>query len=370
MVIEVNSNGGVYAHGKTFPYEKKAQIAMVYNQMIANNEPVSARSLAKKAGVGKTFANNIISEIKAFGDVVQPPDAKERDIPHGAGSKTLSLIEESVLLQVYYANPKSLLHHYQVALYQKTGTIVSKSTLSAWFRKRFPVKMSFRKTDKVPLDKFKPENILRIHEYHLTINLVLHTPWRLKFGDEKPLKGADLFNGAARKDPFTGTVPATIVDSDFRNTYNIIGFCGIDALIPCAVDYYIIGEGQTTTAGVFMETIKQSIAKGYLHGGDVLILDNASVHRYREASDLRNLLWSYGITLVTLPTRCPELNPIELLWNTLVKRLKTAEITHTNQLNAGTNSRNQVVEWTSAILSSVTHNEIARYYAHCGYMNK
>jgi len=137
------------------------------------------------------------------------------------------------------------------------------------------------------------------------------------------------------------------------------------------VDYYIIGEGQTTTAGVFMATIKQSIAKGYLHGGDVLILDNASVHRYREASDLRNLLWSYGIALVTLPTRCPELNPIELLWNTLVKPLKTAEITHTNQLNAGnTNSRNQVVEWTSAILSSVTHNEIARYYAHCGYMNK
>ena len=101
MVIEVNSNGGVYAHGKTFPYEKKAQIAMVYNQMIANNEPVSARSLAKKAGVGKTFANNIISEIKAFGDVVQPPDAKERDIPHGAGSKTLSLIEESKHVQYH-----------------------------------------------------------------------------------------------------------------------------------------------------------------------------------------------------------------------------------------------------------------------------
>jgi len=84
MVIEVNSNGGVYPHGKTFPNEKKAQIAMIYNRMVADNEPVSARSLAKKAGIGKSFANSVISEIKAFGDIVQPPDAKERDIPHGA----------------------------------------------------------------------------------------------------------------------------------------------------------------------------------------------------------------------------------------------------------------------------------------------
>ena len=141
--------------------------------------------------------------------------------------------DESALLQVYYANPKSLLHNYQVALYQRTGTIVSKLTLSAWFRTQCPVRMSFRKTDKVPLDKFKLENILRIHEYHLKVNMVLHTPWQLKFGDEKPLKGADLFNGAAQKDPFTGTVPAMIVNSDFQNMYNIIGFCSIDALIPC-----------------------------------------------------------------------------------------------------------------------------------------
>ena len=278
MVIEVNTNGGVYTSGKAFPYKKKAQIAMIYNQMIENNESVTARSLGERAGVSKSFANSVISEMKAFGEPLPVVDQKQRHVPRGSGSKTLSLNDESALLQVYYSNPKSLLHHYQVALYQRTGTFVSKSTLSAWFRTRFPVRMSFRKTDKVPLDKFKPENILRIHEYHLTVNMVLHTPWRLKFGDKKPLKGADLFNGAARKDPFTGSVPATIVDSDFRNTYNIIGFCGIDAFIPCAVDYYIIGEGQTTTAGVFMETIKQSISKGYLHGGDVLILNNASVH--------------------------------------------------------------------------------------------
>jgi len=64
MVIEVNSNGGVYTSGKAFPYKKKVQIAMIYNQMIENNESVTARSLGKRAGVSKSFANSVISEIK------------------------------------------------------------------------------------------------------------------------------------------------------------------------------------------------------------------------------------------------------------------------------------------------------------------
>ena len=127
---------------------------MVYNQMIENNESVTAQSLGERAGVSKSFANSVISEMKAFREVLPVIDQKQRHVPCSAGSKTLSLNDESVLLQVYYSDPKSLLHNYQVALHQKTGTIVSKSTLSAWFQTRFPVKMSFWKTDKVPLDKF------------------------------------------------------------------------------------------------------------------------------------------------------------------------------------------------------------------------
>ena len=57
MVIEVNTNGGVYTSGKAFPYEKKAQIAMIYNQMIENNESVTARSLGERAGAG--VGNNV-----------------------------------------------------------------------------------------------------------------------------------------------------------------------------------------------------------------------------------------------------------------------------------------------------------------------
>ena len=50
------------------------------------------------------------------------------------------------------------------------------------------------------MDKFKPENMLKIHKYNLAVSRFIYQPWRIKFGDKKPLKGADLFNGCARKD--------------------------------------------------------------------------------------------------------------------------------------------------------------------------
>ena len=194
------------------------------------------------------------------------------------------------------------------------------------------------------------------------MSLFLDQPHRIKFGDEKPLKGADLFNGKARKDPFTGLVPPTIVDSDFRNTYNIIGFCGIDIRNP-AVDFYIVGEDETTTAATFMAAIECSVAKGFLGPGDILVLDNAAIHIYRESQGLFDYLWSHGILLITLPTRVPELNPIELVWNTLVQRLLALCLSVTG-------GRHSIVEFSSYILSTMTHHEVSKYFAHCGYMVK
>jgi hypothetical protein len=62
----------------------------------------------------------------------------------------------------------------------------------------------------------------------------VNDPWldprRLKFGDEKSLKGAELFNRKVRRDPITGVTPPVIADSDFRNSYCIMGFCGVDLM--------------------------------------------------------------------------------------------------------------------------------------------
>ena len=361
--VKINEYGGVYARGTVYNQEKKFQTVLTYYEMRETGVEVTHRTLAAQARVGKTYAGVIIDEIQSgsisFG--VFENEKNNNNRMKGYGSKSLTPEDELVLLSVYYKNPKSLLSHYQTELLHTRGIFVSVSTISRWLRQRFPHKMSLCKTSHIPIDKFKPENALRIHEYLLTISLLLSQIFCVKFGDEKPLKGSELFSGRARRDPLTGEVPGTIVDSDFRNTYNIIGFCGVD-MTTYPIDYYITDTTQQpTTAAVFMDAITLSLGKGFLKEGDYLILDNATIHIYRESRGLTDLLKRCGVTLIALPTRVPDLNPIELIWNSLVQRLKALSL-----ISAG--GRDRVVRETEIILNAITHKEVAKYYAKCGYM--
>ncbi len=73
-------------------------------------------------------------------------------------------------------------------------------------------------------------------------------------------------------------------------------------------------------------------------------------------------LWNYhGIFLQFLPTRSPELNPIELLWNTLSQRLKHAP------LNDPFNS-NHVAQSAAMLINAFTHCDVEASFRHCGYI--
>ena len=62
---------------------------------------------------------------------------------------------------------------------------------------------------------------------------------------------------------------------------------------------------------------------GFFHCGDVLVLDNATIHNGGENSVLEDWLWdNFGICLLLLPARSPELNPIEQVWKLLVQKMK------------------------------------------------
>jgi hypothetical protein len=132
----------------------------------------------------------------------------------------------------------------------------------------------------------------------------------LKFGDEKHIKGEDLF-GPARIDPLTGERPSHRTDGDFRNTYTVIGICGIDHRVQ-PVEYVI--NKYTNDSVAFKDFIDKAIIKGFLLQGDILILDNAAIHVKGESSNLFDFLWdNFQILVICLPTCAPELNLIELL---------------------------------------------------------
>ena len=68
-------------------------------------------------------------------------------------------------------------------------------------------------------------------------------------------------------------------------------------------------------------------------------------------------LWNYhGIFLQFLPTRSPELNPIELLWNTLLKHAP---------LNDPVNS-NRVARLAVMLMNAFTHCDVEASFRRCG----
>ena len=90
---------------------------------------------------------------------------------------------------------------------------------------------------------------------------------------------------------------------------------------------------ETNDAEKFLEVVLNAVITGFLRlrYGDVLIMDNAAIHTGGAASALVDLLYEdHGISVLLLPTRSPELNPIEQMWHLLHHRLKAECAKHHN----------------------------------------
>lgn len=74
----------------------------------------------------------------------------------------------------------------------------------------------------------------------------------------------------------------------------------------------------TMTTDVFLYFLHHFLCP-LLKAGDVVIMDNASVHKNEE---VRNLIEATGAKLLYLPPYSPELNPIELAWNKIKQFLR------------------------------------------------
>jgi hypothetical protein len=145
------------------------------------------------------------------------------------------------------------------------------------------------------------------------------SPLQVKFGDEKLLKGTEVY---CRQTRWNGVVPPCFTSSDFRNTYPIIGFSCIDERTT-ALHYHIHEEANNSEQ--FAKEIETAVSTGFLRVGDILVLEDAVIHASGENRELKDLLWEqFGICI--LPTSTPEFNPQKLVWHYLVHKLKTYPI--------------------------------------------
>jgi transposase len=78
-------------------------------------------------------------------------------------------------------------------------------------------------------------------------------------------------------------------------------------------------------------------------------------------------LWErHGIFVAFLPIRPPELNPIELVWNYLVQKLRSypLEILRNNMRSIG-KTTDALAYAAKDILDGVSHHLIEKFFIHC-----
>ena len=164
-----------------------------------------------------------------------------------------------------------------------------------------------------------------------------------------------------------GSVPFVDTGFDTRNIYNLMVAIKVDYDKPIDSKKniaYQIGKYRGTSTA-FNYFITELVATGFLRSGHVLIYDNASIHKTSEIRNLAEVLWEEKqILLLFLPPYCPELNPIELVFQFLGHRLRNSNARH---LSHQMKSEDFFLCSCVRVLHSITHVDIMKNYKKCGY---
>ena len=325
--LSTNLLGGRCEQGKPYPLEKKLAVAETIRRLRneTGSDPTD-KEVSELMLVGRGFVAKVKEELRVHGNVLRP-DEIVQGRAKGVGSLSFDEGDETFLLLLRFLDPTRSNQSYVEHLQLHRGKVVSESLMSSWFANRFSHSGKFRVPNLIPVDKFKPDNILRYLDFVLFMSTV-EDPSRLKFGDEKHLDGADLYKRKARADPLTGESAGIMVTGDFRNRCNINAIMGLD---PNKPPLFVSILEETNTAASYVAFILLALEAGYFNYGDIFIIDNWTGHHNAEAAMLEDLLWNYrpfpgappmNILVKYLPTRSPELNPIELVFQILVQRMK------------------------------------------------
>ena len=116
----------------------------------------------------------------------------------------------------------------------------------------------------------------------------------------------------------------------------------------------------------FKADVKVAIALGFLRAGNVLVLDNVAYHCGKENKHLAEWRWRFfGIQILFLPTRTPEWNPIELVWQNLVQELKHTPLSVVRAKCKEEGSKDIAAKMSQDILDGFSHARIWSFYRRC-----
>jgi len=108
-----------------------------------------------------------------------------------------------------------------------------------------------------------------------------------------------------------------------------------------------------TDADVFRQYVRHVLLPA-LRPGDIVVLDNLSPHKDKQAIEL---IRSAGTDVWFLPPYSPDLNPIEKMWSKIKEFLRAAKArTQEALLNA-----------IAAALKAITQQDAKGWFQSCGY---
>ena len=347
---------------------KKLEIGYMYLDMSIDQWPErpSQRQLATKAKISRYFAKKIIIELENTGSLTDPKVLNCEAIRDRENQYYLEPVEELFLLALRAEKPARSNREYVAHLYSYYGTVVSTAFITKWFKNRFDHKGSFRKPNIVPLDKFRAENVIRFIEYKLKCQLLFDHS-RFCFIDEKHLVNSDSVPKKLRCCPISGRMDYIAVSGDFRETYNLIACISGNPLKQKPV-VYTMGK-ENGTAAAFVAFCERMVVSGWLRHDKIIVMDNAAIHTGGVAAHLERFLWEsvvdgrpLHILVVYLPTRSPELNPIELVFHIFARRVIRQRLRH----NFGAVDR-AIIRFGTQVLDEISYETILKCYQHCGY---
>lgn len=338
----------------------KMQLVQKYDELRlqGNGVPPSIGVLANAVQVSLDWASHVIAELQSKYGLVDPDLSKFQRLKGPGYYASLDSFDVAILLVLFRTNPSYTLGQFQWGLFQNTGTIATLNTIQCLWQYGFDITSMVRQQPNfVPIERFSPGNMDSAMEYIRTV--LLTDPRRVKFGGRKRTKGESLAGRRVRRDPITGIVPNMPLNWNAHKGYSITGFCGVD---PTSFPTFVVVH--TSVKDFDFDTlVEQAIESGFLKPGDVVVMDDVRVIPAAELEDVKlteNALWNvHGIHFFWLPVRCPNLNPMGLVWMLLMQRLNSV-----NMYGWDTLSRQHLA---LNMARSISTQEVLSCYRACGY---
>jgi len=169
-------------------------------------------------------------------------------------------------------------------------------------------KWSWKKPEYIQLQKYTEENVKRYKDYaEWIVNQDLS---KVKYMDEVHFVSKNVSKNKVLSP--IGQKKILMRQEHFAETYSATCICSLSEEDPT----YINLREDSNTGMDFARFLLKSISDGYIKEGDILIMDNASIHGSLDNIDILYIYLLYlGITIIYLPTYSPEFNPCELIFS-------------------------------------------------------